>query len=87
MVGRIGARCIWLLVGALLRDVSRLTTPKASDLTIVVIVVVPATVVVVGVVVGWPGIGILLRLVARTRCRRSSLLRLIGWLGWAGCQG
>ena len=87
LVWRIGARCIWLLVGALLRDVSRLTTPKASDLTIVVVVVVPAAVVVIGVFVSWPGIGILPRLVARMRCRRSSLLRLIGWFGWGWLPG
>ena len=78
LVRRIGARCIWLLVGTQPRDVSWLTTSKASDLSRVVVVVV---VVVIGVVVSWPGIGILLRLVAWTSCRRSSLLRLIGWFG------
>ena len=80
LVGRIGARCIWLLVGAQLRDVPRMATSEENDLPKVV-GVVPSVIVVIGVVVSWPGIGILLRLVARTRRKRSGLLWLIRRLG------
>ena len=75
---RIGARGVGLLVGAILGVVSWLTTSKASDL---VGVAAPAGIV-IGVVVSWPGVGILLRWIVGAGCRSSWLL--IGWLdrGW-----
>ena len=75
LVLRIGARGIRLLVGAHPGDMSRLTTPKASDLVWGVDLVATT---VIGVEC-WPWVGILLRLIVGARCRSSWLL--IGWLG------
>ena len=75
---RIGARGVGLLVGAILGVVSWLTTSKASDL----VGVAALASIVIGVVVSWPGVGILLRWIVGAGCRSSWLL--IGWLdrGW-----
>ena len=72
----IGAWGIGLLVGAILGVVSWLTTSKASDL----VGVAALAGIVIGVVVSWPGVGILLRWIVGARCRGSWLL--IGWLDW-----
>src|SRR3954469_20683024 len=75
---RIGARGVGLLVGAILGVVSWLTTSKASDLVGVAALVG----IVIGVVVSWPGVGVLLRWIVGVGCRSSWLL--IGWpdRGW-----
>src|SRR4051812_44064937 len=75
---RIGARGVELLVGAVLGVVSWLTTTKASDL----VGVAALAGIVIGVVVSWPGVGILLRWIVGAGCRSSWLL--IGLLdrGW-----
>src|SRR4051812_25315997 len=75
---RIGARGVGLLVGAILGVVSWLTTSKASDLVGVVALVG----IVIGVVVSWPGVGILLSWIVDAGCGSPWLL--IGWLdrGW-----
>ena len=75
---RIWARGIGLLVGAILGVVSCLITSEASDL----IGVAALAGIVIGVVVSWPGVGILLRWIVGAGCRSSWLL--IGWLdrGW-----
>ena len=75
---RIGARGVELLVGAILGLVPWLTTSKACDL----VGVAALAGIVIGVVEGWPGVGILLRLIVGAGCRGSWLL--IGWLdrGW-----
>ena len=70
LVLRIGALCIWPLVGAILGVVSWLTTSKTSDLIGVVVLVG----IVIGVVVSWPGVGVLLRLIIGAGCRGSWLL-------------
>ena len=75
---RIGARGVGLLVGAILGVVSCLTTSEASDL----IGVASLVGIVIGVVVSWPGVGVLLGLTVGAVCGGSWLL--IGWLdrGW-----
>src|SRR3954469_14175164 len=75
---RIGARGVGLLVGAILGVVPWLTTTKASDLVGVAALAGN----VIGVVVSWPGVGILLGWIVGAGCRSSRLL--ISWLdrGW-----
>ena len=71
---RIGARGVRLLVGAILGVMLWLSTSETSDL----IGDDALASIVIGVVVSWPGVGILLRWIVGAGCRSSWLL--IGWL-------